>query len=545
MEMEARAVALRDEAKPWYRAAAESSQRFISEHEKYAARFADGKEEMPLHEKIIFEQEAKNKFAGFLLLMQVEFGAENWDSVLSWAERLTEDSVPESMRGAVLPVSNLMHFLAIIKKLDIEKDPVETLAVQLDKAQKVRSLIGKYADAEDPTALQAIMVQGDHWLKLAGRAKGDEAKAKVYRLNAGEAFVEAIEVVDKNVNFAIVMGPIFTEQGMYDKAEEIYDRAIEKWDTEEKRPPMPSKKEVAFAATSINAKYLGQGGQMKDLHTDLRDLLFPKTRGVQPDDLAAIAKINQIVAEGKKMNVPGVEELPTKDLMARLKTAVRFRNTMLRVKSGLILAKADSEKWDEAMALADDVLKISKGDKRIQLLKATVHIRRADKAGSLAKAKEDLTVGSNLIATLTFHKKKKLPKFSASWWEAMALFYEANKIKYLYEPKGKTAKAKVPAEMRMIKMWQRGRNKPTELFIDRTNALYGAYIEINLLVKKTPKEAKQYMLRRKVEAPTEYEKYWELYPKKMETWGLPKPPPEKEDAPAEGKAKAPVEKAGK
>ncbi|MHC4885973.1 MAG: hypothetical protein ACYTGH_12900 [Planctomycetota bacterium] len=586
MEMEAAAGTLREEAKPWYKAAAEASQRFISEHEKYAARFADGKEEMPLHQKVIFGQEARNKFAGFLLLMQVEFGAENWDNVLSWAERLTEDSVPESMRGAVLPVSNLMHFLAIIKKIDIEKDPVADLATKLNKAQEVRSLIGKYAEADDPTALQAIMVQGDHWLKLAGRAKGDETKAKEYRLKAGEAFVEAIEVVDKNVNFAIVMGPIFTEQGMYDKAEAIYDRAIEKWDTDEKRPPMPLRKEVEFAAKSIDAKYLGQSGQMKDLHTDLKNLLFPKDRNAQPEDLLALAKINQIVEEAKKMNVPGVPELPTKDLMARLKTAVRFRNTMLRVKSGLILAKADSQKWDEAMKLADDVLKISKGDKRIQLLKATVHIRRAEKAGDLAKATADLTTGSKMIAKLTFNKKDKFIKFSAPWWDAMALFYEANKIKYLYAPKGATAVKKVPSEMRMIKMWQGGRTKPSELFMDRTNAVYAAYQEAgfkekqlnqskmaeldkqsaagkerldrlqrqqegkaqkkrasminHLSTKAKPEERKQYMLRQKTEAPAMYEAYWREFPKKMEEWGLPKPPPEKKEPEAK-KKEAPAE----
>ncbi|MHC4870469.1 MAG: hypothetical protein ACYTFY_01340 [Planctomycetota bacterium] len=476
----------REEAKEWLDRAEKNAGQFLSKIKEFETKY---KGKIPPEHKKIYDQEVDNKYAAFLLYMQIKASEKNHAAVRKSAEMLRKQKIPESAKQEVLVKADWLEMVANIDAVDNSKAPVDEVLKWLQEGKKIAARIDKNAEKGDPLAMQSKMLMGSRWLALASRVDDSmPEKASLYRRYAGDMFREVKEVVKRDVRFAIMVGRIFTDEKMYKDAEEIYDLGLETWDKEEKTPSLIAKAEFAESIKDIKPIVMARTSDSKKAEKmqKLHDELFSFIYGERPDFYAAQAKIKEIKAYAKEIAVGMMKKSPTDEIITKLLGALEYRAFILTIKRNLVLAKVSLEKWQEALDLLDVLLSHFKYDASFKILKGDVYYAMAESKKTYAEAKEKLDFVSDLCKTLTVRKKikvnkkrvpnkEKLPRFSRLWWEAYGLYYQVQALEIVL----KKDSAKAPKTMNNIKLWQsnikkEGPRKPTEEFMRRTQLAYDA-----------------------------------------------------------------------
>ncbi len=463
----------RNNAKVWLAKAEKGVRDFLKYLDEFDKKYGKN---IPDRYQNIHKQELKNRYNAYLQIMQIKINAKDYDAVRKIAQKLNTSELPADIKQKVN--AKWFEFLANIDAVDYKTASIDDVYECMKNAEKVVAEISKIADSEDQIAVQSKMLMGSRWLKLADRAKDTAPdRANEFRRYAGDMFSKTTQVVKKDIRFAIMVGQIFTDEKMYAKAEEIYTLGLDVWDKEEKYPQLITKEEyeaeiknvkaIVFARTGDSAK----AKKMLKLHRDLEKNIF----GEKADFRAGIAKIKEIKKYASKIAVNTMKKSPTDKILTEIDGALQFRRFLIIIKKNIVLAKVALEKWDDALALIDDLLLHFKNDSKYLILKGDVYFAMAskikdyseakDKIDSIIKLCRELTVIKQKVVVVDGKKKRVenpniLPKFSRSWWEAYGLCYRAQALETVLKKDVKGA-GKI---MKDIKNWQKRKDEKNNKF---------------------------------------------------------------------------------
>ncbi len=439
--------------------------------------------------------------------------------------------------GEIRMKAGFMQLVSLLESVDFEDAPPAELKARLDEAEPLVQLIARESEAaraadseatQNPMAIRAPLYIGQKWMGLARRVEeSDPAQYETYRLKAGEMFSGAIGVVEQSLKFGLMVGDIFTDMELYDKAEEVYELALKYWDTEERQAELklPSRQRAATMVRNAFTFYSLHGGteraeEMKEHYFELANLVAPQDE--RPEFYAGRAKIKEIreLHETIRKENPDDQLLRNADFSPKLKEiqeflahtddALDYQSDMERVKRNLVLAKVDMGKWPEALSLLEDLLATDKWNKTYRLLRGEVHVARAEAAEAWSpEVKEDIGIAEEVSFALTSKRPaqgepdRRAGRGSPTWWDAVALNYRAKAVEFLLrqderdQPIGKgegenkkTLATEAARAMKHIRMFQTGpQYSPTEDFKEATDTIYNklaeaGYVEMGLTPEK-------------------------------------------------------------
>lgn len=514
-ELKALVEAARAESQRYFARSVADANRYVEMVEANVKEYPD-LDKLPAeleYKRAIWQQERNALFAGWLIQMTAKFNAGDYAAVREMASSFEQAKITGEKAHETKIKAYFMIFISMVQAVDPEKDEVDAVLKAYQRGEEWERKIAKATEValeDDPEgtetkpSLQAPLVLGDGYLKLARRVEeSDPQKYEELRLAAGRQFKKATSVVEKNLPFALMVGRIFSDMELHKEAEEIYTKALNVWDTEEKAEAfgMPSKKVAEKAVADAARFYFVHGGQdksedMKTLHEELVAAAYG-SKTDKPNYYLAVMKLNAIRVKHREV----VNELPedellaqgvvTRDFLADLRKAMDYRYQILTAKRNMVLAKVDMGQWDESLRLLEELLAKNPNEPEFLLLKGIVLVKRADQAESFdAQAQEDTAMAKNIAGQLTTRRPKKgAPQpfgyGTRRWWDALALNYQAEVPELLAKkdggPEMQNKGAKV---MKHIMMWQKNK-KTKENFKEKTKVVYerlaeAGYVELGL-----------------------------------------------------------------
>lgn len=242
--------------------AVEFSEQFLAEMDKRPP--LDEARATP-KEKEVYENETKNIPAALMIPMNIAFTAGDYAKVIELADQLEAklakvDAISEAEKKGHLSGALFLRLISQLRMKPVKEAPVEEVRENLVSAESVLPKL-KAADVGDGERInKGYLLLGAAWNNLGNRYEHMAAappegtskeelqkKLKDCRVKAADLFVEAEGAVYEQLALGLKIGQIYSNQGMHEKAEAVYDIAIRYW-----------------ADSEFTSSYLYQGKQTLD-----------------------------------------------------------------------------------------------------------------------------------------------------------------------------------------------------------------------------------------------------------------------------------------
>jgi hypothetical protein len=515
--LQRRRVEAQEEGDRWALVSVTDAKQFIAMVEQHQEKYPDLGALPPKQAAVreIIEQERNALYGGYLLVMQSKYNKEDYAAVRELWPRFKALEFEASKAEDIRMKAAFMQLSSLIEPLDFQTAPRDELVAVMEEAAEVYAIIEKEADAlaaaaeEDevathPIALQAPIYLGQKYIQLANRFEGeDPARYAQYQRLAGEALGKNISVVENSLKYGLMVGNIFTDLEMYDRAEIVFDKVLKVWDTEEKlsEHTLPGRRDAARMVVEAHAFYALLGDEiateMRNAFVKLVDLAAPAEG--RPEYLAARKQIRDIRKDHAEIRKANPDQEMLRDLpedietfLSELDEALSYQRDILQAKRNLVMAKIDLQKWDEAKGLIDDLLASSKGDMYYRELRGEVLTSQIEAAEAWNEETKKLAEQAREVVAGLMSKRPaegepdlRADRGTRTWWEALALNYRVKAAEYILrkgEPEpaadqqkqgNKSIVEEAARTMKHMRMWQSNpRYNPSRSFQQQMDAVY-------------------------------------------------------------------------
>lgn len=456
----------------WRARAEDAAQKFLAMAAEHKKKFGANP---PASEASILKQEQDALYGANLLLVQTRYTSNDYAATIANAKAFYEvkmpDSVSEKIREQILCLVGWMEFASTIDLEDEKTGDITKIAANLEQAEKVHAFIRQHADEESVFVSQSVMLLGSRWFNLSNRVKALGEKATgaekekcesdyvAYQLRSGNWFKEAKQIVKVSLNFGMMVGNIFTRQEKYEDAEEVYDLVIQHWGKDEQFPPIPSKSEFLDGLQLLGSKYqigneLKKQKELLELHEKIGKCVYSE----QPNYVYALAYLTHVRDTDRKIPTPNVP-LPTADYLARLETAIKYKDSILTAKRSLVHSKIKLKKWDQAKRYINDLISVYQKDFEFKILKSEILLEQGK--NSQGDERMELFKEAQGVLKDAFAQSQK----TDTYWNGTLAYNAVRVAKILYAPQDKLKDAAVdgPKLIKTINLFMNNKDA-TEAF---------------------------------------------------------------------------------